>query len=221
MRKKIVTLALAGSLGLGGAVLLAPGLASAQSATPSPSTGNAVTDRITALKDALKGLVSDRTLTQAQADRVASTLAERFPRRGPGGHHGPHGGRVSHEAVAEVLGITVAELEAAREQGKTLAQIAEDEGVARDKLISGLVAAAKEQLAADVQAGRLTQAQADELSADLTARVTEKIDRVGDGPGGHGRGHHHGDQDAEQDARQDDAPNTSPSPSTQASSTTA
>lgn len=90
MRKQIVTLALAGSLGLTGAALLTPSLASAQ--TPGPST-SAVSERLTALKDALSGLVTDKTLTQAQADEAATTLTERVTEkvdrvgRGPGGHH--------------------------------------------------------------------------------------------------------------------------------------
>ena len=219
MRKKIVTLALAGSLGLGGAVLFTPGLASAQSATPSPSTGNAVTDRLTAIKDALKGLVADDTITQEQADRVATTLAERFPGgrgHGPGGH-GPRGARIGVEATAELLDMTVEELRTALESGKTLAQVAEDQDVDRQELIGGLVEEAKEQLAEAVEAGRLTQAQADDLSEDLTARITEKVDRPGGfGRGGHGHGHGRGP------AADDDATPSAPAtPSTEGASTAA
>ena len=72
-------------------------------------------------------------------------------------------------------------LRTAREAGQTLAQIAEAEGVSRADLISGLVAAAETRLAADVTSGRLTQAQADERSATLTARITEKVDQAGRG----------------------------------------
>ena len=200
MRKQIITVALAGSLGLTGAALLTPTLASAQTATPSAGA-SVLTDRVAAIKDALKGLVSDDTLTQAQADRVATTLADQLPVRGHGGR-GPHGGRVSPEATAEAAGATVAELQAAREAGQTLAQLAESNGVSKATLISRLVKAAEAQLAADVTAGRLTQAQADEVKSTLTARITDKVDRVGHGPGG--RGHHrHGD----------DAPATSATPS--------
>ena len=189
MRKQIVTLALAGSLGLTGAALFSPALASAQ--TPSPSTAIGLSDRVAAIRDALKGLVGDDTITQAQADRVASTLAETLPRGGRG-HHGPHSGRVSPQATAAVLGITVDELRTQLEAGKTLAQVAQAEGVSRTALIDGLVKAAKAQLAADVTAGRLTKAQADEAAATLTERITDKVDRVGHGPGGRG---HHGPDD--------------------------
>ena len=192
MRKQIVTVALVGSLGLTGAALLGPSPATAQT-TSSPSAGSAVSDRITALRQALAGLVGDDTLTQAQADRVATTLAERGLHVGHGGrgHHGRRGGRVSPEATAEAAGATVAELQAAREAGQTLAQLAQSNGVSRAALVSRLVEAAEAQLAADVTAGRLTQAQADEVRSTLPARVTEKVDRVAGQ-----RGHRGGPGDA-------------------------
>lgn len=198
MRKQIVTVALVGSLGLTGAALLSPSLASAQT-TPFPSADSS--SPLTALKDALMGLVSADTLTQAQADQVAAALADQGVHAGRGhrGDHGPRGGRVSPEATAEAAGATVAELQAAREAGQTLAQLAQSNGVGKATLISRLVEAAEAQLAADVTAGRLTQAQADEVESTLPARITEKVDRVR----GH-RGHRGG---------RGDAPATTASPS--------
>ncbi|MCW2613447.1 MAG: hypothetical protein JWN08_441 [Frankiales bacterium] len=206
MRKKIITAALAGTLGLTGVALMAPSSALAQ-----PADGSS---RLSALKDALKGLVTDGTLTQSQADEVASTLAEARPEHGPRGHDGGPGrdgaGKVAQEEVAKVLGITVDELRTQREAGKTLAQIAEAEGVEKADLVDGLVAAAKAQLAQAVTDGRLTQARADELSAGLEARITEQVDRVGRGPrGGHGR--HHGPHGDAPDGTSSTAPSTAPS----------
>lgn len=176
MRTRLVAAALAGTLGLAGAALLVPGSALAQTADGTP--------RVTALKDALKGLVDDGTITQSQADEVATTLADRLPERGrhggPGGRGGP-GGKLAHvaqEEVAEVLGITVDELRAAREAGRTLAQVAEAEGVEKADLISGLVAKAQERLDRAVADGDLTQERADEVAATLTERTTELVDRA-------------------------------------------
>lgn len=184
MRRTLVTLALAGTLGLTGAALLAPGSALAQTADGTP--------RITALKDALKGLVTDGTITQEQADEVATTLAEQLPHRG-GGHGRGHVGRAAQEEVAKVLGITVEQLRTERRAGRTLAQIAEAEGLSREDLVDGLVAAARTRIAAEVEAGRLTQERADALAQGLEARVEAKVDSVGRGPGGHGgRGHGRG-----------------------------
>ena len=184
MRTKIATVALAGGLALTGGLLIAPGIAAA--ADPSPGTG--VGGRLTAIKDALKGLVTDKTLTQAQADKVAATLDAQLPRRGPGHKH--HGARLTAEAVAKVLGIPVEELRTQQQAGKTLAQIAEAEGISKTTLIDGLVKAAEAELDAAVKDGRLTQAQADQMKTGLRARITEKVDKVG-GPGRHGR-HHRG-----------------------------
>jgi hypothetical protein len=175
MRKQMISIALVSGLGLGAAAVALPGIASAADSTTTTVAGG-LADRVAGIKDALKGLVSNGTITQAQADKVASTLASNLP-MGRGGH-GPRGG-LTPEAVAKVLGITVDELRAGHEAGKTLAQLAAAEGISKADLISKLVAAAKAQLAADVTAGRLTQAQADEKSATLTARITEMVDRVG------------------------------------------
>ena len=183
MKKTTVAAVLsAGLLAGSGAALTAPGLAFAADSGTSTSTSSTdrATARLTALKDALKGLVTDKTLTQAQADKVASTLAQSDLPFGRGGRHG--GGRfLSPEATAKVLGITVDALRTAEQSGKTLAQIAADKGISRSDLISRLVAAAKTQLAADLKAGRLTQAQHDAAVADLTTRITDRVDRVGHG----------------------------------------
>ena len=164
MRKTLVTLALAGTLGLTGVALVAPSSALAQAGPAG--------ERVTALKQALQGLVTDGTITSAQADKVATALAQELPR------HGHRGGiaRLARAEVAKALGITVPELRTEREAGKTLAQIAADRGVARGTLITRLVAAAEQQLAAEVTAGRLTQAQADARKATLRDRLTERVD---------------------------------------------
>lgn len=187
MRKNIVSLALISGLGLGGAALISPTLASAtDSATTTAARG--VADRVARIKQALAGLVKDGSITQKQADKVATTLAARLPPRGdgPGRGRGPRAGHLSPEAVAKVLGITVTELRTAEQAGKTLSQIAADKGISKADLISKLVTAAKAQLAADVKAGTISQAQADEMSADLTARITDKVDRVHQPRGDHG-----------------------------------
>ena len=181
MRKTLVTLALAGTLGLTGVALVAPSSALAQAGP----TG----ERVTALKQALQGLVTDGTITSAQADKVATTLAEELPR------HGHRGGiaRLARAEVAKALGITVEELRTEREAGKTLAQIAADKGVAKATLITRLVAATEQQLAAEVTAGRLTQAQADVRKATLRDRITERVDSTRPE---HGKGHRgHGPRD--------------------------
>ena len=88
-----------------------------------------------------------------------------------------HGG-FALDAAAEALGITAEELRTALGEGKTLAQIAETEGVETDALVEDLVAAATERIKQAVTDERLTQERADELIADAA-----RADRHGGGGG--------------------------------------
>ncbi len=180
MRSRTAALVLSGSLvgGFMGAVALTP--ASAE------SSANPVSSRLGALKSALGGLVSDGTITQAQADKVASTLDGALPKRGQEGRDGRGGpGRHGHglradeaAAAAKVLGLTAAELRTQLMSGSSLADIAAAQKVPVDTLVTALVAAAKDHLAKDVAAGRLTQAQADKVASTLTERVTDRVNRT-------------------------------------------
>lgn len=192
MRKKLATYALAGTVaaaGVAGAALIVPAVAYAATGDSTRLTG-----RVTAIQDALKGLVSDGTLTQEQADEVATTLAEARPERPFGGGRGK--GPFDMTAAADALGITMEELRAAAQSGETLAALADQQGVSQDELVSALVAATNERLSAAVAAGRLTRAQADEKStgakerntASLTTRSGRRADRAAAGHGGPGRG---------------------------------
>lgn len=185
MRKKIATAAVIGGIGLTGGLLVGPGLASAADSTTS-STSTGVSGRLSTIKDALKGVVADKTITQAQADKVATALDDNLPKRefGRGGHgpgmRGP--AHLSPSDVAKALGITPAELRTQLQAGKTLAQIATARGISKDTLIADLGKAAEAELAAAVKDGRITQAQADKVRATLEDRITAKVDRVAKGP---------------------------------------
>lgn len=167
MKKRVASVVLVSALGVGAVSTLAltPALA---------VTGAQASHRLTDLKNALKGLVSDGTLTQAQADKVASTLERALPRGGPG--RGRH--RLLEDA-AQVLGMTVGQLRTAMGSNKSLADVAASKGISKGSLIDKLLALVAEHLAADVKAGRLTQAQAEEMKANAKAHITEAVDRVG------------------------------------------
>jgi len=186
MRKQILTIAAAGVLGLSGVAVAGPALAAA-GATSAAAT---VTSRVDTIKGALAGLVTDGTLTQAQADKVATTLDSSDALRGGGrGGHG-HGGH-DLSTAATALGMTEADLRTALQGGQTLAQVAQDKGVAVDTLVSKLVEAEKTEIAQDVTDGELTQAQADERLADLKAEITERVNSTRTG---------HGDGDRDRDS---------------------
>jgi hypothetical protein len=87
------------------------------------------------------------------------------------------------------LGITAADLTAAKAAGKSLATLA---GSKTQALINALVAQKTTEINAKVTAKTLTQAQATTLIAGLTAKVTEMVNATpGQGAGGPGRGHGH------------------------------
>jgi len=194
MKHTATSILLTGVLGLGGLAtgrVVAPAIAAA--ATTETTATEAVSDRVTAIRQALSGLVTDGSLTQAQADEVATTLAERLPEgrhggRGGHGRGGPgFGGLRGLETAATALSMTVEELRTALSSGQSLADVAEDEGVAKATLIAELVQAAEAHLAEHVADGSLTQAQADERKGELTERITAQVEREGL-PLRHGRG---------------------------------
>ena len=176
MRKKLIIATTAGVLALGG------GLALAVPALAGDETSTTREDRI---RDALAGLVEDGSITDAQADEVATTLAE----SGLGGH-GHGGGRLDLSAAATALDMTEDELrEALRVDDTSLADVAGQQGVEVATLVDALVTAQQERIDQAVEDGDLTQEQADERLADLEERVTERVnsdDWGHRGPGGRG-----------------------------------
>jgi hypothetical protein len=167
-RSGLVLAAVVGLAGVGVGAAIGPAGASAATATT-----QAVGNRVTAIKNALAGLVKDGTLTQAQADKVATTVDGALP-KGGFGRHGGRGG-LDLDTAASVIGVTRDELRTALDSGKTLAQVAQGKHISQATLVDKLVAAEKTRIAAAVKAGRLTQAQADSMTADLTARVTQRV----------------------------------------------
>ena len=172
------------SLVLGAVALTGLGVA-----VPALAAGTGRGDKIST---ALAPLVTDGTITQQQADKVADTLAT-LPLDGPG--RGGPGGHLDLDsaAVAEVLGLSEDALRTQLET-KSLATIAKERNVAVAKVIATIVDAEKARLAERVTAGEITQAQADARIATLTERVTERVSslRPAGGPGGHGPGGHGG-----------------------------
>jgi len=155
-------------------------------------------------KTELAAAVMAGRFTQAQADQMSKDVVARVTAEvnrvrgigGPGGpgdwHGGPGRGGPDHAAeltaVAKALGMTETELQTQLKAGKSLAAIAKAKGVPLQTVIDAIVAQEKTELAAAVKAGRFTQAQADQMSKDVVARVTAEVNRVPGigGPGGPG-----------------------------------
>lgn len=86
------------------------------------------------------------------------------------------------EEVATLLGMTAEQIQAERQAGKSLAQIAADKGISEDRLISVILDAKKADLAALVADGKLTQAQADLMIEHMQAQVKTMVERTDVGP---------------------------------------
>jgi polyhydroxyalkanoate synthesis regulator phasin len=146
-----------------------------------------------ALKNAFKkrvdAAVQAGRITKAEGDRIRARIdsgdvplffAPGFG-RGPGGfrhhdrefRHGRPGAAL--DAAASYLGLTEAKLRAALESGKTLAQVAKDQGRPVDGLVQAMLAEKTKALDQAVKSGRITKAERDDLVAGLKERVTDLV----------------------------------------------
>ncbi len=160
-------------------------LAQVADATSGKSAAGLIDALVAAERAELAAAVKAGDLTQAQADQLAADLKAHETAEvngtfrgghGPGGHHGGHGHGNALAAAATYLGISQSALLTQLQSGKTLAQVAESmSGKSTVGLVAALVAAEKAELAAAVQAGELTQAQADQIATGLQARVTALV----------------------------------------------
>jgi hypothetical protein len=80
-----------------------------------------------------------------------------------------------HDAIANALGVTPQELWDARAAGKTVAELAAEKNVPLQTVVDAAAAAHSAQLDAAVNAGTLTQAQADALKQLTRDRVQVQL----------------------------------------------
>jgi hypothetical protein len=92
--------------------------------------------------------------------------------------------------AAEQLGLSRTELVSELQADKTIAQVAEGQGVALDTIVAAFLAPRSERLAAMVEAERLSQEQADQMLATMEAEVLEHVSQpwTAQGPGYDGDG---------------------------------
>jgi hypothetical protein len=89
-------------------------------------------------------------------------------------------------AAANAIGIEESALRAALDDGQTIAEVAQEHGVAVDTVVDAMVAEAEADLGQAVEDDRLTQAEADEKRADLRDKITAMVN--GEAPLGRGFG---------------------------------
>ncbi|MEM7533305.1 MAG: hypothetical protein AAF639_14075 [Chloroflexota bacterium] len=129
--------------------------------------------------------VADGDLTQEQADVIIERIESGEFGHGRHGKRGHRGGpafleRGEHkEIVAGVLGMTVEELETAKEADTSMAELIESAGLTEEEFKAAMQTAVIEAVNQAVADGEITQEQAD--------RIIERIES-GDGFGRGGRG---------------------------------
>lgn len=161
------------------ATLAMSGIALAQT---NESTDETVKNVVTRIVKRLQSLVGDGTITAVQAEAVAAVLAdgvrpEALPETRPetrpearSGNNGPNFG-----AIAEFLGMEVVEFRKALQEYDTPADLAVAKGSSGPQLISYLIDQASQRLDQAVADGKMEQAAADEMLAEVTEKITEMV----------------------------------------------
>jgi uncharacterized protein YidB (DUF937 family) len=132
--------------------------------------------------------VIDALVTVATADireRMTAVVNGEAPEGGRRAHHGPGGRRggfhVSLDLAAEAIGVTDDELHGALEDGQSLAQVAEANGVDVQTVIDALVAEINAHIDEKVADGDLSEEEGAERKAEAAERITDLVNREGVG----------------------------------------
>ena len=88
----------------------------------------------------------------------------------------------NHGEVGELLGLTPEEIHALRYEGKSLAEIAAAQGVSEDELVAAILAARQEVVQQRVEAGTITQEQADQMLGAMAQNLYQSVNRTTLGP---------------------------------------
>lgn len=183
--KKNFSLIGAGAVGVAALTLGTAGIAGAQDADESTTTDPAVEEtedstraerrearqerRQARIQSVIDDLIADGTITQEQVDAAESVRdilqAQREEAKAE-----------KLQALADAIGISVEDLEAAKSEGASLADIAGDN---LDAVVDLFVDNATDRINAAVESGRITQEQADERLDGLEDRITTRLEEGG------------------------------------------
>jgi uncharacterized protein YidB (DUF937 family) len=88
-----------------------------------------------------------------------------------------HENNLIKQATA-ILGLDQTTITDQLNQGKTLAQVAQDKGITEDVLLQKLTAAENQTIDAAVTSGKITQAQADKKKSGLAAHLKKEVENI-------------------------------------------
>jgi len=120
-------------------------------------------------------------LTQEQADKMSDNAAERIKtfieNTHPGKGFGGGGFHLkNNEELLKLLNLTAEELQEALKEGKSLAEVAEAQGVSAEDVIDLLTTQREEQLDQAVEEGKLTKEQADQKKENLEEMIKSMVE---------------------------------------------
>ena len=150
-----------------------------------------------ALKNRVDAAVKDGRLTKQMGEAMKKRIdAGGVPLFGVGPRFDREHGRgfFFHgklEAAATYLGMSEEQLRDALSNRKTLAQVARDRGKSVDGLVDAMLANMQQKLDAAVKAGRLTDAERNEMVTGLKKRITNLVNGRFPMPPGPGFHHFH------------------------------
>lgn len=160
-----------------------------------------ISDALAAHQTALQTAVTNKQITQAQADAMLAlhkaNLEAKMTYKFDASSFAPRGSSLGMRGAgsflvvaAKAFDLAPADLMTQLQQGKTLADIAKEKNVDTAKLVSDYVAAFAEKLKTAVTNNQLTQAQADAMvaqyKANAEALLTKKFDTTNFGGRGFG-----------------------------------
>jgi hypothetical protein len=124
-------------------------------------------------------------LTSAAGDVETDSIDERSSDGAKDGADGRHGGGKgkggkmgSPETLATALGVDTETLRSEFAAGKSIADIAEEQGIEIDAVVEALVADLEEHLNEHVADGSLTEDEAADKLANAEAKIAEKVTEV-------------------------------------------
>lgn len=171
--RKNLSLVGAGAIGIAALTLGTAGIAGAQDATVE-NNGDGRTEarheaRQARVQSVIDDLIADGTITQAQVD-AADSLREVLQAQ----REEAKADKLA--AVADAAGVSVEELQAAKEAGSSLAEIAGDN---LDGVVDLFVERSTDRINEAVEAGRITQDEADERLDGLEDRIATRLEEGG------------------------------------------
>jgi hypothetical protein len=212
-KRALVGVALAAGTVVGGAVVSAQGGTGTQGPSNVQSRVQAFLDDVAShlgvtpdqLRSAIQAAELDQVnqavqsgkITSAQADAIRQRIQSgRFVvpglfggfHRGGFGHRGPGMAGGLLNAAAQYLGLSPADLRSQLQGGKSLADIAQQQGKTVDGLVQAMLAPAKSRLDAAVSQGKLTQDREQAMLQQMQQRLQNLVNHKWTGQGPKGRG---------------------------------